>query len=382
MKSIFLKFLLTIVFIELLAGCAKQSANNANTEDSEHSHYAIGFTLTDSASYRIVSVISPWTPLDEMARYYLTREKQLTAEEQQRMQGKCVITIPLQRIGVTSCTHIGFLDAIGCKDALVGVCNPELVYTDLSTVKGMKEGTLNIGDAMAPDIERVVFAHPDMMFISTYAQGDATSTQLEKMGIPVLYINEWMEEDPLARAEWVRLIAAFMDKEDLADSIFNAVEERYDSLSHLWYNRPLDQRPSIMSGQDFRGTWYVPSGNTYMGQLFRDAGAAYYYQDTRYKSSIPLTFERALVDFADADIWVGVNAHTLDELKQINSQHTLFRSYQTGRVYHFERRATPSGANDFWERGVVHPDELLADLIGILYPGEIQDPPTYIEQLH
>lgn len=42
---------------------------------------------------------------------------------------------------------------------------------------------------------------------------------------------------------------------------------------------------------------------------------------------------------------------------------------------------TPSGANDFWERGVVHPDEVLGDIIrmvqgdttGLVYAAPLND---------
>jgi iron complex transport system substrate-binding protein len=35
-------------------------------------------------------------------------------------------------------------------------------------------------------------------------------------------------------------------------------------------------------------------------------------------------------------------------------------------VYNFLRRTTPSGANDFWESGVVHPERILRDLQKII----------------
>ena len=315
-----------------------------------------------------------------MARYYLTRDTSDT-DEMTRMRGKTVVRIPLQRIGVTSCTHVGFIDAVGCVSELVGVCNPELVYTDLSTAKGLTEGTLNLGDAMSPDVERVVSARPDMMFVSTYAQGDATSARLEKMGVPILYINEWMEQHPLARAEWVRLVGAFLDKETVADSLFDTVSSCYEQLRTQVEQWATDDKPSIMSGQDFRGTWYVPAGNTYMGRLFRDAGASYRYEDTVNEGSIPLTLEKAMTDFANADVWIGANVRSLDELAQIDNQHTMFKAFQTGRVYHLMRRSKPSGAKDFWERGVVHPEEILGDIVSVLYPDRLTWEPVFIEQL-
>lgn len=371
-KSPYVVFLLVLSAI-VSAGCAKRSADTVMREGNR---YATGFALYDSAQYRVAVLYSPWEKGGETGRYYLTREEP-DSREMKRMEGRTVVRVPLRRIGLTSCTHIGFLDAIGGVETICGVCSPELAYRDLSGA----EGIANLGDAMTPNVERIVMSGADMVFVSTYAQGDVTSAQLVKLGVPVLFINEWMEQHPLARAEWIRLVGAFLDKEAVADSVFDAVCSRYERLCGQVRGWQTDARPSIMSGQDFRGTWYVPAGNTYMGRLFRDAGAAYRFEDTEHEGSIPLTLEKAMTDFADADVWVGVTARSMEELAMIDKQHTMFRSFQTGRVYHLMRRSTPSGANDFWERGVVHPDEILGDIVSVLYPDSLTWEQVFIERL-
>lgn len=371
-KSQYVIFLFVLSAI-VSAGCAKRSADTVMREGNR---YASGFELYDSAQYRVAVLYSPWEKDCWTRRYYLTREEP-NRREKKRMEGKTVVQIPLRRIGLTSCTHIGFLDAIGSVEAICGVCSPQLAYRDLSGV----EGIADLGDAMTPNVERIVMSGADMVFVSTYAQGDVTSAQLVKLGVPVLFINEWMEQHPLARAEWVRLVGAFLDKEAVADSIFDAVCSRYEHLCEQVSGWQADAKPSVMSGQDFRGTWYVPAGNTFMGKLFRDAGASYRYENTEHEGSIPLTLEQAMVDFADADVWVGVTARSLRELAMVDKHHRMFRSFQTGRVYHLMRRSNPLGANDFWERGVVHPDEILGDMVSVLYPDSLLWEPVFIEQL-
>ncbi len=99
-----------------------------------------------------------------------------------------------------------------------------------------------------------------------------------------------------------------------------------------------------------------------MGQLFRDAGYIYRYADDARTQSIPLTTEQVIQEFQEADIWVGVQASSLAELAQTDEKHTWFKAYQSGRVYSFMKRTTPTGGNDFWETGAVHPERILRDL--------------------
>ena len=267
-----------------------------------------------------------------------------------------------ERIVCTSATHMGFISELGMTDKVVGVCRPDRIY-NLSEED--RDRITDIGDDMQPSMEKILLLNPDLVILYTYAQGDPIPAQVEALGIPILYCNEWTETTPLARAEWIRLFGAVLGCLPKADSIYNAVCEAYNTTQHdtTLYN----STPRIMSGMSWRGTWYVPAGGTFMGNLFRDAGAQYKYEDNPSTASIPLTMEHALQDFATTDIWVGCEANTLQELAAIDSKHTWFKAYQTGQVYNFRRRLLPSGANDFWESGTVHPERILSDLKKVLY---------------
>ncbi len=256
-------------------------------------------------------------------------------------------TIHTNRVAITSTTHRGFLSALGLDSCIVMDCS----------------------NTLTPDVERLVMSGAELVFVTTYgSQEPAWFSQARKAGLRLVEINEWQEPTPLKRAEWIRVFGRELGCESRADSIYASVEEKYNALI---VNHPLStiHIPQVMSGSSFRGTWYVPSGTTFMGALFRDAGARYKYADSDHKGSIPLTMEQAIIDFADsADVWVGVDVRSLAELRAMDERHTWFKAYQSGRVYHFLKRTAADGTNDFWQRGVVHPEEILEDLIHALYP--------------
>ena len=330
-------------------GCAKHSAEQGSVPSCNK--YATGFTIAETDTGTVVEVFQPYQRL--------------------------CIREPLRRIGTMSTVQVGFLYALDAMDCLVAVCNPELIYTP---VKGDE---IDLGDSMKPSAERTLQAGLDILLAVNYGQYDnLEAMRLEKLGVPIIFINEWQEGSPLARAEWIRVLGALTGKLSQADSIFDEVESKYKSLaasvSERSYSKAVLQQSdpsaeggqsaerSIMSGNNFRGTWYVPSGKNYLAYLFKDAGAEYPFYDAERETSIPLTMEQTLHYFHDADVWVGAGGNSLAELAQMDEKHTWFKAYKNGRVYNWRKQRLPNGANNFWERGVVHPEEMLEDVIHIL----------------
>ena len=344
--------------------------------------YATGFQIDDTLGLTRVRVFAPWQPDSVMATYILVPSDSFNCQLSTfNFSQLSSLNFPLTGIAASSATHIGMIAELDQMDRLVGMCNPEVCYHELPAT------CRHIGDAMQPDAERILQSGAQAIMYSTYAPSDMSAQRLTDVGINVLYNNEWRESTPLARAEWIRFVAVFMGCLPKADSIFAEVDSAYNALaaqrshsvSDLTSHSPkggltshspkgdlTSNSVSVLSGLDFRGTWYVPAGGTYMGALFRDAGAAYAFADDPRQSSIPLTFEQALVTFADADVWLGCNVPSREALLEQNSQYALFKAYQTGRLYNFRKRCLPSGANDFWESGVVHPERILHDIIATL----------------
>lgn len=330
--SIFWVLSFNVLFL-CFVGCTRHPAEQGTVPASNA--YATGFQLTETDSGTVVEVFQPYQPI-------------------------CVRE-PLRRIGTMSTVQVGFLYALDAMDCLAAVCNPELIYTPVNGDE------IDLGDSMKPSAERTLQADLDLLLAVNYGQYDnLEAARLEKLGVPIIFINEWQEGSPLARAEWIRVLGALTGRLRDADSIFHEVETKYNDLKN--HQSEISNHPSttIMSGNNFRGTWYVPSGKNYLAYLFKDAGAKYpFYEDER-ETSIPLTIEQTLHYFHDAEVWVGAGGNSLAELEEMDEKHTWFKAYQDKRVYNWRKQRLPSGANNFWERGVVHPEEMLEDVIHML----------------
>jgi len=359
-----MKQLLSVLLsILLFFSCTSKSAKfeKEQTSDSLKLTYAQGFSVKYFAGYKEVIVFSPWVKGSVYARYFLVNDtKTKTPANGIKVQ------IPLKTLAATSVTHFEFLSLLGELQTVNAVCSPEIIY-NAEINKRIHEGKIaDLGNAFNINVEKTLQLKPGAVMMSGYNQNDPYAVRVSQAGIPVIFNNEWMETSLLARAEWIKFVAAFYNKEKLADSIFSSVDKRYNEIKAK--AAAVKNKPNIMAGSNFRGTWYMPSGLNYMGKLFVDAGANYFYANDTTAGSLPLNVETVLKNFSETDVWLNCNFQSLDELVKADAKHAYFRPVKLKQVYNFNKRKLPSTANDFWESAVARPDLLLSDVIAILHP--------------
>ncbi len=328
-------------------------------------NYAKGFDVKYFKDYKEVIVFSPWVKNMVFARYYLVNDLKTTTP----VNGS-KIKIPLHTLASTSVTHFEFLSLLGEIHSVTGVCSPKIIYNK-ELNKRIGEGKItDLGDAFSLNVERTMQLHPEAVLMSGYNQRDPAAQRIEEAGIPVIIDNEWMETSLLARAEWIKFIAVFFNKEKLANRIFAVVDKRYNEVKAKAAR--VKYKPTVMAGSDFRGTWYMPAGHSFMGCLFADAGARYYFANDTTSGSLPLNVESVLKYFSQTDVWLNCSFNSMSDLVKADSKHALFRPFKLNQVYNFNKRLLPSTANDFWESAVARPDLLLSDVIAILHPELMQ----------
>ena len=341
----------------------KDVLTSSAPERSLNLKYATGFKVDYFKKYSCITLADPWSADKIFARYYLIKDSTvITPADGVR------VLIPLRTVITGSCTHYTFLDMLGELNTVTGVCNAKSAYNPYIRTAWLNGKIADLGDPFQINIERCLLLKPQVAMVTGYNQKDEHVTRLSESGVLIVYNNEWMEPTLLARAEWIKFMACFFDKEALADSLFHNVETNYIRLRNL-ASRAVTPKPVVLSGDNFRGTWYMPGGRSFTAQLFADSGGNYIYKKSKTTGSMPYSFEQVLRDLNDADVWVGAtNGKTLSELKSVDERYKLFKSFRKGRVYSYSNRITPDGGNDYWESAVAYPDRLLADFIKLFHP--------------
>jgi iron complex transport system substrate-binding protein len=340
--------------------CAKTTSNLSEIPptDSLHLQFANNFSVFYYADYKKVTVKNSLN--GNFTVYYLVKNDSVTTPQDGQK-----IVIPLRTLACGSATLYEFLNLIGEINSVVAVTNADVAYNQTIS-SGITEGTIiDLGDALNINVEKVLTLQPSALIMSGYNAVDMRAERISKAGISLIIDNDWQESNVLGRAEWLKFVAVFFDKENKADSIFSKIVNNYKSAKNSVSQ--IAKKPTVMSGANFRGTWYMPGGQSFMAQLFTDAGADYFYKNNRSITSLPLTFETVLKNFANADFWLNCDYLSLAQLRSADEKNMLFKPAQQGNVWNFNRRSLPSGANDFWESALAHPDLLLLDLIHILH---------------
>jgi iron complex transport system substrate-binding protein len=365
-NKLLLLFLLCAVLF--LAWNCRSGQHQDNREDEAKPlssvviQYAKGFKIDHFAHYTRVILHNPWSNTNESyAVYYLYRDSSTLLPT-----NGTKLKIPLGSLTVNTFSYLAFLDLLDEQGAITGVTDGFRIYHP-GILQKLRTGEItDLGDPFHPNVEKTLALKPQAVISSAYAQRDNYSERLIDAGFPIIYSLEWMENSPLARAEWIKMIAAFFDKEATADSIFTEIEHRYLQLQEKIKN--VSTQYTVMTGDNFQGTWYVPGGKSFNAILFRDAQLDYLFKNNRESGSIGLDIESVLTRFGKADYWFGCEADTYAELADKDAKYLLLESVKKRQVFNNHNRVTPSGGNDYFESAVANPDLLLSDLVKAAYP--------------
>jgi len=312
-----------------------------------------------------IRIHQPWRGAGFSLNYRLVGTPEAAATT---IEGTTTFLVPARRLVTTSSTQLPHVEALGITDRLVG--HDRFDYVTSPTIrKRIDDGLMvEVGDGVRLNAEILVDLQPDLVFVYSIGSPELDILGLlEDADIPFAVDAAWVEATPLARAEWIKFMAAFFNKEAVANRVFDDIAKRYGELELL--ARGVDHRPTVLAGAPFRGTWHVPGGASFKARLLHDAGGAYLWADDDSTGSVPLDLEAVYGHALQAEVWIDPSDwRSLDDALRRDPRMADFAAFQSGKVYNNDRRMNDSGGNDYWETGTLRPDIVLADLIKILHP--------------
>lgn len=333
--------------------------------------YANGFVIDRVPGKECfeLKILSPWQGADSVSTSSLVIDKAGKMGEDAVSQQ--VLDHEAQRLVVMSSSHIAMLDALGATDRIVGVSG--LKFISNKHLLARQDEIADVGYDGNYNYEALIGCKPDLVLLYGIDGASQLEPRLVEMGIPFVYIGDYIEESPLGKCEWVVAMGMLTGLQSKAEAILKPIAERYDSLSRCVQASGCSM-PTVMLNTPYRDTWFMPSTDSYMAHLIEDAGGEYIYKENNSGTTLPIDIEEAWRLTNSADLWINTGrCNSLEDLADNCQRFVDAPCVRKGNVYNNTRRLTPGGGNDFYESGIMHPDLILRDLIKIFHPGLLPD---------
>jgi len=356
---------LLIISCRLLVSCNSKTSSSKNHSDSLNIEYAKGFTVQvlDDGN-KLVEVGQPYQGAKSGYRYLLVQKGNEIPKHEADV---LVVSIPIQSIVCTSTTHIPLLDYLNETDKLIGFPTTDYISSEKTRERIDVGKVKELGIEKGMNIEELVLLKPSLVMGYAMTGDLGQLKKIKELGIPVVINAEYLEKHPLGRAEWIKFMALFLNKEKEADSVFQFIENEY--LTTQAKASATSLKPTVMSGIVYGGTWFMPGGQNYAAKLLNDAGCNYLWRETESNGFLEINFESVFAKAKDADLWIGVGSYkSLEEIEGSEKRYSLFKSFKEKNVYTYNVRQGAKGGSEFLELGYLRPDFILKDLVKISHP--------------
>jgi len=365
-------FILTLVLPAVSCTINESRKQEGVKFHSDRVTYAEHFTLLETDSCTILNIIDPWQGTGNVIhQYYLVKDE---AAPKLKVDPSRIINVPVKRIICMSTTHLAMIRALEEESGITGVSGSGFVYDEVIT-KRIQDGFINdIGYDSGINSELIIKSSPDLVMV--YGIGSESAVYISKiyeLGTRVMYNADYLETDPLGKAEWIKVFGALFCKEKMADSLFSGIESEYIGIRD-YISENVVTEPEVLLGLPFRDTWYISPGNSYISRLIEDAGGKYIWENTESTVSMPYGLENVYVKSLDADFWLNIGSVlTKEEIVSVEPRLGSVPPYVAGNLFNNNKRLNSSGGNDYWESGTLKPHIILKDIASILHPDLFPD---------
>lgn len=330
--------------------------------------YAKNFRIEYHANYAVLTVEQPF-PGGRPESYALVRCGTPAPELTGPLAGAQVIDVPVRTVYSGSTTQLPWFTELGVLDTLTGAASTSMITSPEVRARVAAGKVTEYATGATINTERVMAAHPDVVL--TDGTENAAYPALRRAGIPVVAVADWLESDPLAIAEWIKVLGVLTDTAGKADEVFAGIAARYNELAARTRGLPVTR---ILYGADFQGTWSVPGEASPSGRLIRDAGGDWPWSSSA-GTSVQTSFEDVVARAGDAPLWLVADNQwtTIGDVTAVDPRYRRLAAVASGNVWNANLAMGPTGGNDFFESGSARPDLVLGDTVAILHPELLPD---------
>jgi iron complex transport system substrate-binding protein len=353
--------LIIIALPLILTSCKSEDSSGL---ESGNIKYAKNLSIQEYDDYTYVIIRNPWDTPSTLASYCLI-DRNLSELPKNLPAGTTTIKTPITKSVIYSSVHASLIEELGCGDAVSGICDSQFII-DKSIIAGIKSGKIaDCGNSMQPNVEKIISTGAEIVWLSPFESDNGSHGKLSLLGLPIVEGADYLENTPLARAEWMKFYGRLYGKGDKADSLFAKTEREYMEMKSK--AEKVTTRPSVIFDKIYSGSWNVPTSGSVTGQMIVDAGGNNPFGDYNNAGSATLSPETVIFKGGDADIWFiryyGDKELTMSDLSADNDAYSRFKAFKNSAVF-----GTNTQKSSVFDDAAFHPQWLLSDLISIIHP--------------
>jgi iron complex transport system substrate-binding protein len=360
----FNKWLAFFVSIIIIASCSSDIHHNQqDVLKTIPLSYAKRFSIKVSDDYSVLELHGNKNDSDVTATFILYKNQKPNYSKE-----AYYIKTPVNRVASMSSIYTTMISQLSCEDKIIAIDNGDYYNNSFIKDQIIKGKIIELSKGPQLDIEKTIVLHPDLFL--TFGMGspkDDVDKKLIQSNIPIAVSIDHLEETPLARSEWIKFFAYFFNQELKADSLFKISEKKYNDLKKL--AETTIKKPRVLTEIKYGDAWYIPAGKSFIAHLIEDAGGDYFWKEDSKTGSSAQSFETVYAKAKDCDIWINLyNLNSKKELLSYDERYGLFKAYKNTQLYNNNKIQNALGYSNYWETGITHPEDVLADLIAIFSP--------------
>ena len=255
---------------------------------------------------------------------------------------------------LSSSTQLTFLKELGEIDNVSGLLDAN-IFSDSLISAYLKTGKIiNFKSASSPDWEAL--SKHQKNIVLGYKHFPLDENTAENLNLNIVPVNEYMEEHPLGKAEWIKVVGVLSGKYAEADSIFKEIEARYAAVKATAKKSGV----KVIAGEYYDGYWSVPGSSSYVALMVQDAGGEYLVKNIS-QSTLQMNKESFAELLKEAEYWRKLTP--MDWLvkilskQEVKTQFDVYPTHLKGIMYCDVNKTA------YFEQALLHPDLELEDLI-------------------
>lgn len=144
------------------------------------------------------------------------------------------IPYPVKNVVCMSSSHVAYLSELGKEECIKGISGTRFISNE-KVRKLIANGKIaDVGGENTPNYELIMAMKPDVVI--AYGISGSNNSHIEKLqkfGIKVLTIGDYLENSPLGKLEYLKLFGDLTGCRELADSLFTSKEQQYLNIKQM-----------------------------------------------------------------------------------------------------------------------------------------------------